>query len=72
MRPVGPYRDAIGIGVVALGITLATLVLGEFVPRRVALHRPESIAGLVSRPIRVLAMLVGPVVGALARRRTSP
>ena len=63
---VADYRDAIGIGVVALGITLATLVLGEFVPRRLAMHRPESIAGLVARPIRVLATLANPVVGALS------
>ncbi len=64
--PVAPYRDAISIGVVALGITLATLVLGEFVPRRMAMHRPESIAGLVARPVRVLATLTNPVVGALS------
>jgi putative hemolysin len=63
--PLGPYRDAIGIGVIALGITLATLVLGDLVPRRVAQHRPGAIAGCVSRPVRVLAMLANPVVGAL-------
>jgi putative hemolysin len=63
--PVACYRDAIGIGMVALGITLATLVLGEHVPRRVALHRPEALAGLVSRPTRVLAMLANPVLGAV-------
>ena len=51
---------------VALGITVATLVLGEFVPRRVALQWPESIAGLVARPIRALATLTNPLVGALS------
>ncbi len=61
-----PYRDAIGIGLIVLGLTLATLVLGEFVPHRVALHRPEPIAGLVSRPIRLLATLANPIVGALS------
>ena len=65
-EPVGPYRVAIAVGVVALGITLATLVLGELVPRRVAQNRPEPIAGLVSWPTRLLAMLANPIVGALS------
>ena len=64
--PLDPYRTAIGIGVVALGITAATLVLGEFVPKRLALHWPEPIAGLVARPIRALATATNPLVGALS------
>jgi putative hemolysin len=63
--PFAGYRDAAGIGVVALGITLATLVLGDLVPRRVAQHRPEPIAGLVSRPVQLLAMMANPVIGAI-------
>ncbi len=63
--PMAPYRDAIGLGLIALGITGATLVLGEFLPRRLALSRPEPIAGLVSRPIRALAVVANPIVGAL-------
>jgi putative hemolysin len=59
------YRDAIGIGAVALVVALATLVIGELIPRRVALHRPEVIARLLSRPSHALAVLVGPLVGIL-------
>jgi putative hemolysin len=64
--PLAPYRDAIAIAAVAMLLTLATLVAGELVPRRVALHRPESIARAVSRPVRALTILTGPVVGLLA------
>src|SRR5215469_2422035 len=39
-RSLAPYRDAIGVSTVALALTLATLVLGELMPRRVALYRP--------------------------------
>jgi putative hemolysin len=60
-----PYRHAIGLAAVAMLITLATLVAGNLVPRRIALHRPESIARLVSRPVRALAILAAPVVGPL-------
>ena len=64
--PLAPYRDAISLSVVVLGITLATLVLAELVPRRIALHRPEPIARLVSRPIRAMAILAKPLVGFLS------
>ena len=65
-RRVAAYRTAIGIVVVSLGITAAILVLGEFLPKRVALSWPERIAGLVSHPIRALAMLGNPIVGTLS------
>jgi putative hemolysin len=38
------YAQVIGIGVVVAGITFATLVIGELVPKRIALTRPERIA----------------------------
>ena len=60
---LAPYRDAIGLAAIAMLITLATLVAGNLVPRRIALHRPESIARLVSRPVRALAILAGPWSG---------
>src|SRR5262249_25021709 len=59
------YRDAIGLILVVLGITLATHILGEQVPRRIALHRPEPIARLVARPIRALAIVANPLVRSL-------
>lgn len=50
------------LGVVVVGITLASVVLGELVPKRVALFRPERIAMIVVGPMRRLSQLVGPVV----------
>ena len=63
--PMAPYRDAIGMVCVALMITLATLVLGEWMPRRVALQQPEAVARLVARPVRGLAIVAGPLVRVL-------
>ncbi len=63
--PMAPYRDAIVMVCVALLITLATLVLGEWIPRRVALHQPEAVARLVARPVRGLAIVAGPLVRVL-------
>jgi putative hemolysin len=64
--PLNPYRSAIGIGAIALGVTAATLVLGEFVPRRLAAYWPERIAGTLARPIRALSTAINPLVGALS------
>lgn len=56
------YADEVAIGLVVLGITYVTLVLGELVPKRIALSRPERIAALVGRPMRLLSRLAVPVV----------
>ena len=57
-----PYDRTIGIGVTVLLISSATLVLGEIVPRRIAAVRPEQVATLVSRPLKVLVLLGQPVL----------
>jgi putative hemolysin len=65
------HGDAISTAAIALILALATLVVGDLIPRRVARHRPESIARLVSRPSRALTILIGPLVrgfGAVADR----
>lgn len=63
---VGPYADAVSIGVVVVVITYLSLIIGELVPKRLALNQPESIAALVARPLSLLARLVAPVVRLLS------
>ena len=41
-------------------ITVLSLVLGELVPKRIALSRPERIASAVARPMQRLARVLGP------------
>ena len=60
------HRDTMVMAGTALALALATLVVGELIPRRLALHRPEWIARMVSRPIRAVVVLIGPLVGILA------
>ncbi len=59
---VAPYSDTLAIGIVVVAITYVTLVIGELVPKRAALANAERIASLVSRPMRVLSILVSPIV----------
>lgn len=61
----GPYASAIGVGVVVVGVTVLTLILGELVPKRLALGNPERIAARVSGLMALLARIFSPVVTAL-------
>jgi putative hemolysin len=59
---LAPYGEALGVGAVVLAITFFTLVLGELVPKRIALGSPERIASRVALPMKALARLASPVV----------
>jgi putative hemolysin len=59
---LAPYGHAIGLGVVVVGIAYGSLILGELVPKRLALSRPEAIAALVAGPLRLLCRVGIPVV----------
>lgn len=58
------YAEGLALGVVVLGITFLTLV-GELVPKRIALNHPETIASWVARPMLWLSRIVGPAVAVL-------
>jgi len=60
------YGEAIGIGVVVLGITFFSLILGELVPKRIGLNSPERIARLMAGPMNRLAKLATPLVWVLS------
>jgi putative hemolysin len=65
LKPVprlAPYGEAIGVGLVVLVITYFSLILGELVPKRIALGSPERIASAVARPMKWMARLATPVV----------
>jgi putative hemolysin len=47
---------------VVIAITYANLILGELVPKQVALRDPERVAVLVARPLAWLARVTSPVV----------
>ena len=63
---LGPYSEALALGIVVLGITYLSLILGELVPKRLALSNPERIASAVAIPMRALSALASPIVGVLA------
>jgi putative hemolysin len=54
--------DAIGIGAVVAVITYASLIIGELVPKQIALHNPEAVAVKVAPAMTILAKAALPLV----------
>ncbi|MGZ7109265.1 MAG: hemolysin family protein, partial [Methanobacterium sp.] len=57
-----PYTGLISVIIVVLLITYFTLILGELVPKRVAIDNSENIAVVVARPVQILSRIITPVV----------
>ncbi|OPY67602.1 MAG: Magnesium and cobalt efflux protein CorC [Syntrophorhabdaceae bacterium PtaU1.Bin034] len=64
--PLAPYSSHLGIGIVVVGITYLSLVIGELVPKRMALSRAERIAAFAAAPMRLLSTVAAPVIGLLS------
>src|ERR671914_730208 len=62
--------DQIAFVIVTLVIALASIVVGELVPKTMALNFPERLALFVARPISWLQVVVGPVVWLVSRLST--
>ena len=60
------YSEAVSIVVVVVTITYLSLVVGELVPKRLALNYPERIASRVAKPMQFLSRLTAPAVHALS------
>ncbi len=54
---VAPYASKISLVVVVLCITYLSLVVGELVPKRIALSNPELIASTIARPLTFLSVI---------------
>src|SRR6185503_4800670 len=63
---IGPYHREIGLAVVVLVITYFSLVIGELVPKRLALRHPEAIATYVAIPLRLFTKISSPMVHLLS------
>jgi putative hemolysin len=59
---LAPYATAVAIFVVVGAITYFSLIIGELVPKRVALSNPEGRAMLIAKPMTGLARFAAPFV----------
>jgi putative hemolysin len=59
--------DTIGVGIVVTVITYASLIVGELVPKQIALRDPEAVAVRVAPAMVLLAKISSPLVWLLDR-----
>jgi putative hemolysin len=63
---VAPYAETLGLGIMVVLLTYFSLILGELVPKRLALTHPEAIASIIARPMEILATIGRPIVTLLS------
>lgn len=60
------YARETALGIVVIGITFASIVLGELVPKRIAMQYPEAVATVIATPMQWLSRIVSPFVKILS------
>lgn len=63
---VADIAQGLAAAIVVISITLASLIIGELVPKRLALLNPEGIASVMAGPMRTLSAVSYPIVRALS------
>ncbi|WP_106603039.1 hemolysin family protein [Chitinophaga ginsengisoli] len=59
---LSPYSDGIAITVIVVVVTYFTLVIGELVPKRLGMLRPEAIARQTAAPMKWVSMVTYPFI----------
>ncbi|MCW5876115.1 MAG: HlyC/CorC family transporter [Anaerolineales bacterium] len=54
---LAPYANQLALLLIVLGITYLSLVLGELVPKQLALRNPEGLAIALVRPVKLLSRI---------------
>src|SRR5215467_14857183 len=63
---IGQYAHPISMAIVVIGISYFSLILGELVPKRIALLFPERIAAALARVMRLIARAAAPIEWSLS------
>jgi putative hemolysin len=64
---LAPFAASLSLAIVVVLTTYLTLVLGELVPKQLALRQPERVAAKVAPPLAWLARIGGPIVWVLGK-----
>jgi putative hemolysin len=62
---LGAYAEGVSIAIVVVAVTYVSVVIGELVPKRLALAGPERIAAAVAPAMRLASALARPAVALL-------
>src|SRR5215217_9459691 len=63
---LAPHAQPLSLVVMVVALTYVSLILGELVPKRLALTNPERVASLIARPMQILATVGRPIVTLLS------
>lgn len=63
---ITPYADTISTVIIVAIITYLSLVVGELVPKRIALNNPERISIIIARPMNSFSTISKPLVALLS------
>ena len=67
IRFLEPYSIGVAQTIIVIAVTYLTLVLGELVPKRLGMSRPEGISKILARPMYALSHLTSPFVWLLSK-----
>ena len=59
---LAPYADTLSLAIMVGVLTYVSLIIGELVPKRLALIHPETIASAIARPMEIVAAVARPIV----------
>ena len=64
---LAPFAESLALGIVVVAITFVSIILGELVPKRIALHNPERIASVLAGPMIIVSRILTPFVWLLGK-----
>ncbi|HEY1114743.1 MAG TPA: hemolysin family protein [Chitinophagaceae bacterium] len=64
---VQPYSSGLATTLIVIIITYFSLVLGELVPKRIGMSRPEAIAKTMAKPMNLISMITYPFIWLLTK-----
>ncbi len=59
---IAPWRETLSLGIVVAIITYLSLIVGELVPKQLALSNSEGIASRLAKPMKIFARFMSPLV----------
>lgn len=63
---IQPYSSVVATTIIVVAITYFSMVLGELVPKRIGLAKPEAIAKNMAKPMQILSWLTFPFIWLLS------
>lgn len=63
---IAAYSKPVSVALMVILITTVSLIFGELVPKRLAMHNPELVASTLARPMLMLSRLSSPLVRVLS------